>query len=411
MKLAIYVRMLAFALLGLACLNMPAHAQRAPGGLIRYEYVPPMSLRYLPTVERLKQFRLLEQLSEFFSPVRLPYNFSMTTAECGAVNAYYSPSQRKIVLCYELVEAIERSGPKVGEPSEFSYQEVVVGSIVGVLLHELGHAVFDMIEVPVLGREEDAADAIATFIALQFSKDVARTVVRGTAYLHKEKFSFYAPTYWDEHGTGLQRYYNSLCIAYGGAPDLFKELVAKSGMLKSRADNCEREYKQVEHAFKQTLLPYVDPVRMKQVQSKTWLNLTPQQVTLLQQQQRQEAKIYSLSVCNLGEIPNVSAAILIQPLDNPKQWVSLGWFNIPNGGCNLIGSFSGDRAYLYAEGNNGKSAWRARDDDKTAAKQCIHPENAFEIVATTRCQPGQVARNFVRIDLEPGSTGFTWRLK
>jgi uncharacterized membrane protein len=411
MKLAIHVRMLALALLGLACLSMPAHAQRAPGGLIRYEYVPPMSLRYLPTVERLKQFRLLEQLSEFFSPVRLPYNFALTTAECGAVNAYYSPSQRKIVLCYEFVESVERMGPKIGEPTEFSYQEVVVGSIVGAMLHELGHAVFDMNEVPVLGREEDAADAIATFIALQFSKDVARTVVRGTSYLHKVSFAFHAPAYWDEHGTGLQRYYNSLCIAYGGAPDVFRELVAKSGMPKSRADNCENEYKQVEHAFKRTLLPYIDPARMKQVQSKTWLNLTPQQVTLLQQQQRQEAKVYSLSVCNLSEIANVSAAILIQPLDNPKQWLSLGWFNIPNGGCNLIGSFSGDRAYLYAEGNNGKIAWRARDDDKTAAKQCIHPENAFEIVATTRCQPGQVARNFVRIDLEPGSTGFTWRLK
>ena len=132
---------------------------------------------------------------------------------------------------------------KVGEASEFSYQEVVVGSIVGALLHELGHAVFDMNEVPVMGREEDAADLIATFIALQFSKDVARTVVRGTAYLHKVFFAFGAPLYWDNHGTGLQRYYNSLCIAYGGAPDLFKELVAKSDMPKSRLDNCAHEYR------------------------------------------------------------------------------------------------------------------------------------------------------------------------
>jgi uncharacterized membrane protein len=411
MKLALYVRMLAFALLGLACLSMPAHAQRAPGGLIQYEYVPPMSLRYLPTMERLKQFRLLEQLSEFFSPMRLPYNFSMTTAECGDVNAYYSPSQRKIVLCYEIVEAIERSGPKVGEASEYTYEEVVVGSLVGALLHELGHAVFDMNEVPVLGREEDAADAIAMFIALQFSKDVAHTVVRGTSYLHKGQFSFYAPNYSDEHGTGLQRYYNSLCIAYGGAPDLFRELIAKSGMPKSRSDNCEREYKQVEHAFKKTLLPYIDPERMKQVQSKTWLKLTPQQAALLQQQQRQEAKVFSLSVCNLGTVPNVSAAILVQTIEDPKQWRSLGWYNIPNGGCNLIGNFSGERAFLYAEGDNGKSSWRARDDDKTAAKQCINPENAFEIVATARCQAGQVAKNFVRVDLAPGSTGFTWRLR
>lgn len=110
-------------------------------------------------------------------------------------------------------------------------------------------------------------------------------------------------------------------------------------------------------------------------------------------------------------MPNVSAAILVQTIEDPKQWRSLGWYNIPNGGCNLIGNFSGERAYLYAEGDNGKSSWRARDDDKTAAKQCINPENAFEIVATARCQAGQVAKNFVRVDLAPGSTGFTWRLR
>ena len=77
----------------------------------------------------------------------------------------------------------------------------------------------------------------------------------------------------------------------------------------------------------------------------------------------------------------------------------------------MIGSFSGERAYLYAQGNNGRVVWSARDDDKTAAKQCIHPENAFEIVATARCPAGQVVRNFVRIDLEPGASGFAWRLQ
>ena len=33
--------------------------ERFRGGNIRYEYVPPMSLRYVATAERLKHFRLL----------------------------------------------------------------------------------------------------------------------------------------------------------------------------------------------------------------------------------------------------------------------------------------------------------------------------------------------------------------
>src|SRR5262245_53529842 len=155
MSLAMRARVLVLALLGVACLSPSASAQDSrDSGNIKYEYVPPMSLRYVATAERLKQFRILEQLSEFFSPIRLPHSFTMQTSECGAVNAFYSANQRRIVLCYELVESVERVAPKAGEASDFTYQEVVAGALVGVLLHELGHAVFDMSEVPVIGREE-----------------------------------------------------------------------------------------------------------------------------------------------------------------------------------------------------------------------------------------------------------------
>jgi hypothetical protein len=40
-----------------------------------------------------------------------------------------------------------------------------------MFLHETGHAVFDLLEVPVLGREEDAADLFSAYIMLHFGKD------------------------------------------------------------------------------------------------------------------------------------------------------------------------------------------------------------------------------------------------
>jgi hypothetical protein len=412
MSLAMRARVLVLASLCVAGLCQSASAQDSRSGSIRYEYVPPMSLRYVATAERLKQFRLLEQLSEFFSPIRLPHSFTMQTAECGGVNAYYSPPQRRIVLCYELVESVERVAPKVGEPSEFTYQEVVAGALVGVLLHELGHAVFDMSEVPVIGREEDAADAISTFIALQFSKDVARTVVRGYAYLSKVSFGYRSPLYWDEHGTGMQRYYNTLCLAYGGAPDMFGEFVAKGDLPRSRAEGCAREYQKVKRAFEQTILPYIDRAKMQQVQAKAWLQFTPQQIALLQQQQKQQTQSFTLSVCNLSAFNSVSVAVLVRPINDPQKWWSFGWFPVANDGCNVIGSFYGDRAYLFAQGrtSDGKVVTWSAQGDKNAARQCIHPQNAFDIAATTKCQPGQVAVDFIRRDLSPDAFGYTWRL-
>jgi hypothetical protein len=412
MKLAMRTRSLVLAILGLASLSLPAFAQgSSTGGKIRYEYVPPMSLRYVATAERLKQFQLFEQLSEFFSPVRLPHNFSMISTECGVINAFYQPSLRRIELCYEFVESVERMGPKVGETSDISYQEFVVGTLVGVLLHELGHAVFDMLQIPVIGREEDGADAISTFLALQFSKDVARTIVRGSSYRRTAR-SVYAPLYWDEHGTSLQRHYNALCLAYGGAPEQFGDVVAKGELPKSRADGCAREYEQVKRAFEKTILPYIDREKMRQVQAKTWLKLTPQQSALLQEQQRQQSKTFSLAVCNMSAISDVYAAILVQPIDDAQQWRSYGWYGIPDSGCNVIGSFHGDRAYVYAEGSskNGKVSWSANDRDKTGAKQCIHPEKAFDLAATAKCQPGHTAVNFIRWNIGPDQWNATWRL-
>ncbi len=410
MHLIMRSAVLALALAWPALSCSPAVAQ-APSDLInskiRYSYVPPKSLKYVAMSERLKQFQLLEQLSQFLSPLRLPHTFSMLTLECGMVNAYYQASRRHIVLCYEFVEAVERMAPKQGEASEFSYEEIVVGALVGASLHELGHAIFDMLEVPVAGREEDAADQIAAYIALQFNKDVAQTIVRGFAYVAKVWFAFGAPSYWDEHGTGLQRYYNMLCLAYGGNPELFRDYVDKGTLPRTRAANCRNEYEQVKVAFDKTVLPFVDRDLMKKVQARPWLKLTPQQVALLKQQQ-QERQGFTLAACNESKFANASIALLVRLLDDPQKWRALGWFSIPDGGCELIGSFYGDRAYWYAEAKSG--IWRAPDTDKTAAKQCIDPTNPFNLIAGAKCQQGQAAVNFIRRDLDPAASAVTLRL-
>jgi hypothetical protein len=402
---------LALSVLALAFLGCPpAAAQLSFGpvnGKINYAYVPPKSLKYVPTLERLQQFRFLEQLSEFFSPLRLPHTFSMTTVECGMANAFYAPTQRRIAICYEFVEAIERAAPKPGEVSEFSYEEVVIGGLVRTTLHELAHATFDMLQVPVAGREEDAADQLAIYIALQFSPEVARTVVRGAAYVSKVWYGFSAPVYWDEHGTGLQRYYNMLCLAFGGMPDQFKEFVDKSDLPRSRADNCRNEYEQIRAAFAKTVLPFIDRAAMQKVRERSWLKLTPEQAALLRQQQ-QEKQGFTLAACNQSKSASAALALLVRLIDEPQQWRALGWFAIPDGGCEMIGSFFGDHLFWYAEAKPG--VWRAPDTDRTAAKQCIDRVNSFNVVADSRCPRGYVPVNFIRRDLNPSVSAVTLRL-
>jgi hypothetical protein len=285
----------------------------------------------------------------------------------------------------------------------------VVGALVGVLLHENGHATFNFYDVPVFGREEDAADEMSTFLALQFNSDVAQTIVKGYAYMAKVWFAFGAPLYSDEHGTGLQRYYNTLCLAYGAQPAQYKALIDKTDMPKDRIANCANEYQHVYAAFAKTVYPFIDQELMKKVQATPWLKLTPAQATALTQQQQAQTQTFSLSACNLSTVTNVNVSLAIRQVNDPTKWVVYGWFPIPDGGCNYIGPFYGDSFYWYAFGNN-NTEWSADDSDKSATKQCIDTTNAFSEAAGAVCTANQKAVNFLRKQIDPSSDGLTLRL-
>jgi len=220
--------------------------------------------------ERLKQRQVLEELSAFLAPLQLPRKLRVRTKVCNAVNAFYDPDEWSVNICYEWIDATERMAPREVSPEGFTRQEVIVGGFIGVVLHEMGHAVNDMLHIPVLGREEDAADQIAAFIMTQFGKEVARNAVKGMAYVWLTFARQDRAAYWDVHSTPGQRFYNFLCIGYGGDPETFKDLVDK-WLSKDRVASCAHEYQQVRNAFIKTILPHIDQELMKKVQATQWL--------------------------------------------------------------------------------------------------------------------------------------------
>jgi Putative metallopeptidase len=264
--------------LAFGCLAMPAQpaaAQELKNPKLEISYIPPKTAKYQPIMDRLKKRKALEFLSEFVSPLRLPHRFYMVTVECGMANAFYSPGQWMLKLCYEYVELLDKIAPKQGQTKDgFTHDEIVVGEIVVTLLHEIGHAAFDMLQVPVFGREEDAADQMAIFLALQFSPPVARMITRGDLFFWKNEGigdSLEWKAYSDEHGTAGQRFYNELCWAYGGNAAAFKDMVDAGWLPKPRAANCKDEYELIKAAFAKTILPFIDPVLMKKVQERDWI--------------------------------------------------------------------------------------------------------------------------------------------
>ena len=117
--LAAHVGALAFLLLSLT--GHPVHAQPVPpspagNSNIEFLYEQPKSMKYLPMVHRLQSFRMLEQLSEFLAPVRLPHKLLLLARECGFINAQYTidaqyaPLWWRVDICYEYIEGLEHMG-------------------------------------------------------------------------------------------------------------------------------------------------------------------------------------------------------------------------------------------------------------------------------------------------------------
>jgi hypothetical protein len=251
-----------------------AQAAPARANRVSVSYVPPKDPAHQPIFTRLKETRFLEKFQEFTSPFRLPRKLVVKLEGCdGDANASYEDDM--IIICYEYVDELWRTMPEAETVAGVTRIDTLVGPLFDTCLHEFAHALFDMLRVPVLGREEDAADQVSAYIMLHLGKAEARRLIGGTAYAYKtEAAANGAPTFnqfANEHGTPAQRFFNLLCIAYGADAQLFGDVVEKGFLPKDRAESCDDEYQQVTFAYQKLIGPYIDNTLAKKVFGKSWL--------------------------------------------------------------------------------------------------------------------------------------------
>jgi hypothetical protein len=134
---------------------------------------------------------------------------------------------------------------------------------------------FDYHDVPVLGREEDAADQVSAYIYLQLGKAEARRLITGTVYAYMREVQDTDPPtmeeFADEHSTPEQRAINLICMAYGADPELFKDITILGGVPQYRVDFCEEEFEHISFAYQKLIGPHIDPDLAEKVFDRSWL--------------------------------------------------------------------------------------------------------------------------------------------
>jgi len=247
----------------------------AKSNRITVTYELPENQEYMHIYSLLKENRhSLEKLQELLSPIRLPWTLELLLAECdGEADAMYWDGT--ITICYEYIDELWDAMPANTTVNGVVPIDTVAGPFVDSILHEFAHALFDYLDIPVLGREEDAADQVSAFIYLQFPPDEARRLIMGTVYTYMiEVEDTDAPTmeeFADEHSTTEQRRFNLLCMAYGHDPELFRDVVVWGGLPQYRVDICEEEYELIALAFHTLISPHVDTELAEKVFARNWL--------------------------------------------------------------------------------------------------------------------------------------------
>lgn len=261
-------------------------AQGPEANRILINYVAPSNPAHQALHETLKQKGALERIRVLLSPFRLPRPLTIRTAGCdGEINAWFEADA--VTVCHEYIEYVIESAGSWKRPGWVSEHHAIMGAMIDVFLHEAGHALFAYLDIPILGREEDAADQFAAYMLLSLGRQDTPQLIAGIVYIYLNEagirnFSTLGrkrlrivdhKQHADVHSLPLQRMYNTLCLAYGANPALFKDAVDRGALPTDRAEGCAEEFQQVEKAFRRLIQPHIDPEILRQVLAGDTLSL------------------------------------------------------------------------------------------------------------------------------------------
>lgn len=152
----------------------------------------------------------------------------------------------------------EPAGDRGYDPLEF----YVLANTQFTLLHELGHALIHTLQLPVLGREEDAADTLAIAGLLIGDQEklephlLERLIAISDEWLLEWNESESQPAYWDSHSLEIQRFYNIVCLIYGSDTERFKDIAFGTALPVDRSFVCQDEFGVARHAVEWVLTEY-----------------------------------------------------------------------------------------------------------------------------------------------------------
>ena len=243
-----------------ALAKLKKNANSSDTGDFKVAFVEPKNKKLQNKITEEDKKSLQAIADDLNATFAMPRDVLISFEQCDEPNAFYEPSTRQLTVCYELYEDLNEIF-KPEYKAAAAREDAVNGAAAFIFFHELGHALIDVYDLPVTGREEDAVDQLSTLILTDGTDEGEKMALHGAMSFAllgdqpDEKSN--ELVFWDEHSLNNQRFYNIVCLVYGQNPTKYEKLVSRKTLPEERASQCSAEYKQVEKSWSKLLAPFV----------------------------------------------------------------------------------------------------------------------------------------------------------
>jgi len=181
-------------------------------------------------------------------------------------------AQTAAILCLAMASGPATSQTAEPEPaaaeapeeamSAEDMRDFIAGNLFFLAYHELGHAIISEFDLPVIGREEDGVDRLATW--MMTPGEITEETM--PVFLINAVFGWMSVSvnesldkiaWWGQHGTSEQRGYQVACLLYGDNPQVYKAVADGVDLPRDRRESCIKETAQNSKAWDRMLEPYI----------------------------------------------------------------------------------------------------------------------------------------------------------
>ncbi|MBM4183559.1 MAG: hypothetical protein FJ207_04950 [Gemmatimonadetes bacterium] len=226
-------------------------------GKWHFTYVDSPNAEFRPLTQRAKQWGVLETIAgDMAARYLLPRDIDLAFDECGMINAFYNPNETSITFCYELLALLQDVFVPDGNWTQED-QDEVSGAIWFIMMHEVGHALVDVLDLPITGREEDVADQLAVVTLMEAGEKGVQAAYSGTLAIQLATNQFEQLEFADEHSLGPVRLFNVLCWIFGSDPTKYSPIVTDGHLPEDRAVRCPGEWDRMSKSWQRILQPHL----------------------------------------------------------------------------------------------------------------------------------------------------------